>query len=155
METRYDAADQVSAVITYAEPLSQTTGGGPYNEAQLRAMLAPQAADSAEYRYYDGNGRLAMTVGGTGNVAAMRYDGNGNLVERIVYANRLPAASIGATQRPAAPPASPVYDQHQRMVYDALNRAVLQVDGLGAWCASASMPMAMCWSAWLMRAAFR
>ncbi|WZB75879.1 hypothetical protein WJ972_07340 [Achromobacter insuavis] len=131
VETRYDAANQVSAVITYTEPLSQTFGGGLYNEAQLRAMLAPRAADAAEYRYYDGNGRLAMTVGGTGNVAAMRYDGNGNLVERIAYANRLPTASIGTTQRPAEPPASPVHDQHQRTVYDALNRAVFQVDGLG------------------------
>ncbi|HCH0556866.1 TPA: RHS repeat protein, partial [Pseudomonas aeruginosa] len=131
VETRYDAAGQISAEIAYAVPLGQAPGGGPYSEAQLRAMLVRHAADAVEYRYYDGNGRLAMTVGGAGNVVEMRYDGNGNLVERIAYANRLPMTRVGTIERPDAPPASPIYDQRQRMIYDALNRAVLQVDGLG------------------------
>ena len=131
LETRYDGANQVVATIAYATPLGATPAGAAFTEAELRGLVKPQAADVTEYRYYDGNGRVAMTVSGTGNVVAMRYDGNGNLVERTAYATRLAASAVGSAQMPDAPPASAAYDQRQRTVYDALNRAVFMVDGLG------------------------
>ncbi|MCZ8384134.1 LysM peptidoglycan-binding domain-containing protein [Achromobacter xylosoxidans] len=131
LETRYDAANQVLGTIAYATPLDRASLTFAPSDFQMRGLVKPNAADLAEYRYYDSAGRLAMTVSGTGNVVAMRYDGNGNLIERTAYATRLPAASVGAAQMPALPMASPIYDQRQRTVYDALNRAVFQIDGLG------------------------
>lgn len=131
LQTRYDDANQVIGTIAYATPVDKASLTFAPSDFQMRGLVKPHAADVAEYRYYDSAGRLAMTVSGTGNVVAMRYDGNGNLIERIAYATRLPSASIGAAQTPALPTASPTYDQRQRTVYDALNRAVFQIDGMG------------------------
>ncbi len=131
VETRYDAADQVIGTVSYAAPVSLSASGAPPSESQLRALLKPGSADISEYRYYNADGRVAMTVSGTGNVVTYRYDGNGNVVERTAYANRLPASSIGSAQMPAAPQANSVYDERQRSVYDALDRAIFQIDGAG------------------------
>jgi len=131
VETRYDAADQVIGTISYATPVDLKSTVPLPSEIQLRGLIKPDSADIAEYRYYNADGRIAMTVSGTGNVVTYRYDGNGNVVERTAYANRLPAASVGAAQMPAAPQANAFYDQRQRTVYDALDRPIFQVDGAG------------------------
>ncbi|UIP21724.1 LysM peptidoglycan-binding domain-containing protein [Achromobacter deleyi] len=131
VETRYDAADQIIGTVSYATPVDLTAAGPLPSEAQLRALLKPQSADIAEYRYYNAASRLAMTVSGTGNVVTYRYDGNGNVIDRTAYANRLPAEFIGAPSMPDAPQPNSFYDQHQRTVYDALDRAIFQIDGAG------------------------
>jgi len=131
VETRYDAADQVIGTIAFATPVVWEASAAPPSEAQLLALIKPNAADISEYRYYNADGRMAMTVSGTGNVVTYRYDGNGNVVERIAYADRLPATSIGSAQMPAPPQVNSFYDERVRTVYDALDRAIFQVDGAG------------------------
>ena len=127
VESRYDAAGRVVATLGYATPIVLQGLGQQATDAQVRALLKPQAGDQAEYRYYGADARLAMTVSALGAVVTYRYDASGNLAERTAYANRLPAASIGTAAMPAAPAVDMAYDQRQRTVYDALGRAVLQV----------------------------
>ena len=132
VQTRYDAAGQVIGTVAYVTRRCGSEGGAHRQRLRAARPAKPNPADVSEYRYYTAGGRLAMTVSGTGDVVSYAYDGNGNVTERIAYATRLPAArSIGAAQMPAPPQLNPVYDQRQRTVYDALDRAVFQVDALG------------------------
>lgn len=131
-ENRYDAAGQVTGTTRYATTVSLAKLSQTPTEAEVRALLAPAANDIREYRYYTAGGRLAMTVDATGAVVTYRYDANGNVLERTAHANRLAAASIGTAAMPKAPAVDIAHDLRMRTVYDALNRAVYQMDGTGA-----------------------
>lgn len=131
-ENRYDAAGQVTGTTRYSVPIALATLPQAPTEAQVRALLAPAATDVREFRYYTAGGRLAMTVDALGAVVTYRYDANGNVLERVAHANRLAAASIGTAAMPKAPAVDIAHDLRTRTVYDALNRAIYQMDGTGA-----------------------
>jgi YD repeat-containing protein len=48
-------------------------------------MLAPSGADRADYRFYDGAGRLSYTVDGEGGVVEYRYDAAGRVLDQFTY----------------------------------------------------------------------
>jgi YD repeat-containing protein len=131
-ESRYDAAGQVTGTTRYSTPIAMNTLSQTPTEAQVRALLAPAATDVREFRYYTAGGRLAMTVDASGAVVTYRYDANGNVLERVAHANRLAAAAIGTAAMPKAPAVDIAHDLRTRTVYDALNRAIYQLDGTGA-----------------------
>jgi len=79
-------------------------------------------------RTYDKGGRLVATVNLRGEVVHFKYDGNGNVVERTGFANRVTSWTPGTVPRPATDGAR---DQVERTINDELNRAIYLIDGAG------------------------
>ncbi|NML48462.1 LysM peptidoglycan-binding domain-containing protein [Ramlibacter sp. G-1-2-2] len=125
----YDTAGRQVRSVSYAKPIDLANLGLTPTAAQVQALLMPQtAADQVENRVYDRDGRVAATVDGLGAVVIYGYDANGNVVNRIAYAN--PLASWTPGTMPAPTPNYPC-DQQVRTVYDALNRAIYTMDAMG------------------------
>lgn len=95
------------------------------------ADLEPDPGDSEIHTLYDRDGRVSHTITADGGVVTMRYDGNGNLIERRAYAHAI-------DMRDWAPGAIPVvladdaHDARQRFLHDAANRVIAMLDGSGA-----------------------
>ena len=137
VQTRYDAAGQVIGTVAYVTPVD-LKGALTVSDFELRGLLKPNPADVSEYRYYTAGGRLAMTVSGTGDVVSYAYDGNGNVTERIAYATRLPAASIGAAQMPAPPQLNPSTTSASARSMTRWTARSSRWMPWAAWCASAT-----------------
>jgi len=130
--TRYDAEGRVVQTIGYATPIDTTGLPAAPTIAQLDAKVVVNAArDSVEHRVLDKDGRLVATVNGLGEVVKYTYDANGNVIERVAYANRIAMAGWTAGTVPA-PTADAARDLRLRSVYDQLNRAIYTIDGVGA-----------------------
>ncbi|MGJ3704011.1 LysM peptidoglycan-binding domain-containing protein [Variovorax sp. AFSI2.2] len=130
--TRYDAEGRVVQTIGYATAVDMTGLPAAPTIAQLDAKVVVNAArDSVEHRVLDKDGRQVATVNGLGEVVKYTYDANGNVIERMAYANRIALASWTVGTVPA-PTADAARDLRLRSVYDQLNRATYTIDGVGA-----------------------
>ncbi|MDB5856274.1 MAG: rane protein of unknown function [Herminiimonas sp.] len=131
-ENRYDAAGRLAGITRYATAIAMAGLAAAPTLAQVRERLAPTPErDAVENRAYDKDGRLSFSMDGTGAFTRYAYDANGNVIERLAYANRIDPSTWNGTLT-LAPLADPAHDQHQRVVYDALNRALYSIDGSGA-----------------------
>ncbi len=133
----YDANGNVIERITYANRIDLATwvpGTPPAIVEDFNG--SDQAAHDVRVRtVYDAMNRATFTLDGTGAVVAQKYDGNGNVIERIAYATTLspsPEATETALAEAVAAIDDPLRDAHIRRVYDGLNRLVYSVDGLGS-----------------------
>ena len=128
-ETRYDANGRVIQQIGYANALNLTGLVNPTSATEVKARLVLDASrDVAQRQVYDRDGRLAYRISGVGAVTQMRYDGNGNLLSKTVFANLLASPD----SLPSSVQADVLRDQTVTYVYDALNRVSYSVDGVGA-----------------------
>ncbi|MBL0393036.1 LysM peptidoglycan-binding domain-containing protein [Ramlibacter monticola] len=128
----YDAAGRVNKTVVYATPISTIALGAAPTVAEVAArVVASPAQDQVQHRVYDRDGRLAATLDGTGGVTKFVYDANGNVVSRTAYAARVAMDGWVAGTVPA-PVADATRDETTRTVYDALDRAVFTVNGVGA-----------------------
>ncbi|RKP52534.1 LysM peptidoglycan-binding domain-containing protein [Trinickia fusca] len=126
----YDADGNVIRTIAYAAPIDLS---------QLRtANLAAVAAggdDRVATFAYDALGRQVYAVDAMGGVTQQVFDANGNVVERIAYANRLAATGLATSTALAALKASiapdAANDRTARTVFDSANRQVFAIDALG------------------------
>jgi YD repeat-containing protein len=127
--TQYDADGRVARTIAYATPIDPSRLGSAPASAQIAALVQPHAgSDVSQSNVYDGDGRLSYTVDGVGGVVHYVYDGDGNVIERIQYANRVSGYTGGVPQVVA----DSAHDTDVRTVYDAQNRAIFTIDGTGA-----------------------
>ncbi|MFT7724448.1 MAG: hypothetical protein QM788_16730 [Roseateles sp.] len=110
-------------VTTQAVVGGQSDVGTQAQFASFLATLSDPTRDRTTRYVYDGGGRLAYTQDALGGVVRNRYDGAGNVLERIGYARRLPT-SLAPTMAAfdAAVQADASYDHKTRFVYDALGR---------------------------------
>ncbi|MET3517893.1 YD repeat-containing protein, partial [Pseudacidovorax sp. 1753] len=132
--TKYDAEGRVSQTTAYAAPIDVTDLSAAPSVSQLEAKaaaIANAAKDATEYRVRDKDGRLTATVNGLGEVVRYIYDANGNVTDRLAYANRITLATWTVGTLPA-PAADSSRDLRLRSVYDQLNRATYTIDGIGA-----------------------
>jgi len=128
----YDAAGRVIATTSYAQPIALANLPQQASVADIAArVIATPGQDALEQRVYDKDGRVRYTIDGAGGVTAFGYDGNGNVTERIGYANRIDLNAWVPGTTPAVV-ADPARDTHVRTVYDANNRAIYSIDGTGA-----------------------
>ena len=101
----------------------------------LPVPVADAARDQVVRTVYDALNRATYTIDGTGGVVAQKYDGQGNVIERIAYATRVspgtPATAADLSAAVAAI-ASPGRDAVVRNTFDAAGRLVYSLDGLGA-----------------------
>src|SRR5207302_9091240 len=86
----YDAQGRIVRSTAYATPINTAGLGAAPALADVQSRLVATAGrDIVDNRIYDHDGRLSASVDGTGGVTAYTYDANGNVVDRIVYANRI------------------------------------------------------------------
>ncbi|MGC3997735.1 MAG: calcium-binding protein [Anaeromyxobacter sp.] len=96
--------------------------------------IADDARDLRIQTVYDLADRAKYTLDATGGVVELKYDANGNVLDRIAYARTI-AASTAATDAAItsalASVKNPVLDRHAYAVYDAANRRTWSIDGTG------------------------
>jgi YD repeat-containing protein len=129
--THYDADGRVSSTTSYATPIS-TSGLTPTAAAIAARIVANALRDQTQYNVYNADGQLTWTVDGAGAVTSRTYDGAGNVVRTVSYANRIDIANIGAPGFVPNPVIDVAHDRVTQTVYDALNRATYTLDGTGA-----------------------
>jgi len=128
----YDAEGRLTRTTAYAQAISLGGWGNAVPTAAIAARVAAlPGQDRSNSRVYDHDGHLRFAVDGSGAVQQYIYDANGNVVERIDYANRIDMAEWDGRSAPA-PVADAAHDAHARTAYDALNRAVYSLDASGA-----------------------
>ncbi|MDM0122209.1 LysM peptidoglycan-binding domain-containing protein [Variovorax arabinosiphilus] len=128
----YDAEGRIVRTQVYAAAvsLSGLPTSPSLSDIESRAV-ANTAADHVEHRVFDKDGRLVATVSGLGEVVKFTYDPNGNVIERVAYAQRIALSGWVAGSVPS-PAVDAMHDQRVRVVYDVLNRATHTIDGTGA-----------------------
>lgn len=132
----YDAQGRVSKTVAYAKPISLTAPSAlpampSVSDISGRIAAIVSAGDVVEHRIYDHVDRMQATVDGTGAVVKYTYDANGQVTERVAYANRINLGSWTPGTNPAVTP-DESRDERERVVYDALGRAVYTVNGTGS-----------------------
>jgi YD repeat-containing protein len=128
----YDGNGNVVLHVTYA-----TRDEGAWSPESPTALEDP-AHDLITRTVYDAGDRAIFVLGNAGGLVASAYDANGNVIDRVAYAQKLPAGSALAPQTAsglaavAASLADAAHDEHTRCVYDSANRLTWSVDGMGA-----------------------
>ena len=146
-EVAYDAAGRATMTRSYAKVANIAGLATAPSEADMAALvtaqaLANDAQDEVNYRIYDRDGRLVMTVDGTGGVIEIDYDSAGRKVLERRYAQ---AAALSATLRGqlragtatidtvrALAGVNAAKDVQTRYVYDAAGQVVFMLDAVGA-----------------------
>nr|WP_282581100.1 LysM peptidoglycan-binding domain-containing protein [Ralstonia insidiosa] len=135
-QNAYDAQGRLTTTTAYANRVSLSGLADAPTLADVAGRInADPAHDEAQSRVYDADGRLHYTVDGAGSVVRYTYDANGNVVDRVAYANAIPAgtpATETALSAAVAGVADASRDAHVRNAYDASNRLIWSVDGTGA-----------------------
>lgn len=121
----YDGNGNVVERVAYANELAAGTPLTAEALTNAQAGLADAAHDARVRRTYDAANRLVFSADGTGAVTGQSFDGNGNLVQQVVYATR-----IGAGASPDSVVASED-DRVSLMAYDAANRMRWSIDAMG------------------------
>jgi YD repeat-containing protein len=129
--TRYDANGRIASTVAYAQAIPLDSLPVAAYLAAITARLQASPGDQSSSRVYDRDGRVAATVDGTGAVVTYRYDGNGNAIERRAYARPIALASWRPGTLPTVQP-DDAHDLRLRTWYDAANRAIASIDGVGA-----------------------
>ncbi|MFT4171341.1 MAG: LysM peptidoglycan-binding domain-containing protein [Rhodocyclaceae bacterium] len=128
----YDADGRLSSTTQYLQPIGMAGLGTTVTENDVVGRLPAVSGATAitNNRVYDRDGRLSYTIDGVGGVVSYTYDGNGNVTGRRAYANTI---TRGAWTEGTAPNvvADGSRDLIIRTVYDALNRIVFTIDGVG------------------------
>ncbi|MWL90506.1 LysM peptidoglycan-binding domain-containing protein [Cupriavidus sp. SW-Y-13] len=127
----YDAEGHVVRSVAYASPIALAGLPASLTIADIAGRIAASAAsDGVTSSVFDATGRLRFTVDGTGAVVEYKYDANGNVVERVAYANRIDLSKWDGKATPAVT-ADAAHDQRVRSVYDDLNRPIYTIDASG------------------------
>ncbi|GAA4797439.1 putative Ig domain-containing protein [Lysobacter hankyongensis] len=146
-EVVYDAAGRATMTRSYAKVATITGLPLAPTEAEMSALVAAQtlandAQDEVNYRIYDRDGRLVMTVDGTGGVIEIDYDSAGRKVLERRYAQPAALSASLRTQLAAGTAtidtvralagANAAKDVQIRFVYDAAGQVVFVLDAIGA-----------------------
>jgi len=147
-ETKYDEAGRVAFTRRYATTVAPIAAD--VDRIAESGFMPPTAsnADRREQRVYDRDGREVYRIedvkGVSDNVALVtqkEYDANGNVIRTRVFAKAIPAGEVYETLAEVAsalqgagndPSTLSAEDRVQSTAYDARDRAVFTVDGLGA-----------------------
>lgn len=127
----YDANGRVIERIAYANRITLSA----WTAGTVPAPTADASRDQRTRTVYDALGRATFTIDGVGAVVKQIYDGNGNVVERIAYANVAPVATAATRDdltAAVALAANNTRDMRERFVYDRADRVSWRADGAGA-----------------------
>jgi len=137
--TAYDGEGRVARTIGYATALTSGALAGLTDaptEAQITSVLTTSSTtDQSTAFIYDDDGRLVFTLDGVGRLSETIYDGSGNIIRQILYANPY---TVSSTPTEAAvrdwlddPGRMVPEDRITRATYDGANRQVYGIDAEG------------------------
>lgn len=127
----YDKSGNVTERLAYATPIDLATWNGVGDPP---AVTDP-AHDQATRTVYDAIGRPIYIVDAYGALTTLKYDTNGNVTDKVVYAKPVPAGTAvtaSALKSAITSLADAAHDVHERNVYDAANRLTWTVNGVGS-----------------------
>ena len=127
----YNAENQVTFTKSYTKSISLSGLGNIVSQSDIQSRIVNSVNDSVVNRLYDKDGRITYTVDGTGSVTHYTYDKNGNVIDQVTYANRINLATWTSNTIPQVT-ADPYHDLEIRTIYDAANRAIYSINGIGA-----------------------
>jgi len=131
-QNSYDAQGRLTRTIEYAKAVTLSSlTANPTLTAVTNALTSSSTFDVVNHHVYDKDGRVAYDVDGLGGVTAYQYDGNGNVISRLTYANRINMSGWTPGTAPT-PQTDSTRDMLVRTVYDVLNRPIYVIDGTGA-----------------------
>ncbi|WP_286713027.1 hypothetical protein, partial [Sphingomonas sp. 67-41] len=131
----YDGAGRLVRTMGYANKLSS---------GQIAALIAnpvsgvllpgSSAGDRASRSFFDKDGLLLGTLDGEGYLSRTLYDGAGQVIETIAYANATGTAyrAAGTLDQLATSAGTSGADRHVHFVYDGQGLLRYQIDPLGA-----------------------
>ncbi|QSI28274.1 LysM peptidoglycan-binding domain-containing protein [Variovorax sp. RKNM96] len=129
----YDANGNVTESRAYATALTSTAFGN-WNGTSAPPVAADATRDQRIRTVYDTANRATWNVDALGDVTQYTYDALGNVVAKRSYSTPLTPTALASWDGRTAP--APVlddaHDQRVRNVYDAANRLIWSVDGIGA-----------------------
>jgi len=130
-ERRYDANGNVTQQTGYARLLAADVLQGQLNEQKIATALQADAADRRSTTLYDAANRAQYSVDAMGYVTHHSYDGAGNLVKVVRYANaaKLARDADGKLQLQAL--SASAQDRTEHRHYDAAARLRFKIDALG------------------------
>jgi YD repeat-containing protein len=131
-QTFHDKAGRGIKTVDHAVAVAVGLLGTAPTVAQVQALVVVDAlSDVVQHRVFDRDGRLVATMDGMGSVVRFAHDANGNVVNQVASATRINPASWTPGTLPAVLEDF-ASDQRTATVYDALDRAIYTIDGLGA-----------------------
>ncbi|MBI2305748.1 MAG: RHS repeat protein, partial [Rhodocyclales bacterium] len=140
LKNDHDANGRILQRTAYANALDLAgLAGDPGLAAIADLVTADPARDRTTRHVYDADGRERFAIDAIGAVTEHRYDANGNVVQRIRYANALQGtlAPGSAPQIAASAPADGAYvvtgaaDRVTTSGYDAANRLSSRTEAFG------------------------
>lgn len=140
-EYRYNQDNQLVQTVAHATALtaaalaSLVDAGGNVTQVALATIVpAANALDIVGWNFYDNAGRLAKTRDGLAYVTEFKYDGAGQLVAQLRYANAATGAvslATLATDAAATPTVNAAADRITRNFYDNDGLLLGTLDGAG------------------------
>jgi YD repeat-containing protein len=127
----YDANGNVVTRVGHAQSIALAS----WVPGTVPTLASDPARDSRWSAVYDALNRVTYTLDGVGAVTWQRYDGNGNVLERVAYAaavattTSLTAAALSAA---VAAVANAQRDARSLNVYDNAGRLTWTAEGTGA-----------------------
>ena len=146
-EVVYDANGNATATRRYAKAATIAALAAAPSEADMAALVAAQllendARDDVVYRIYDRDGRLVMSIDGTGATIELHYDSAGRKTTERRYSQpatltaslraQLKAGTATADGVRAVIAINAAKDMLVRYVYDAAGEIAFTIDAVGA-----------------------
>jgi YD repeat-containing protein len=132
VQSIYDANGNVVERIGYAHAIPTSTAATVAAVSAAVATIADPVHDVNSRLVYDAANRVNYVIDGVGAVTQNVYDANGNLIQRIAYAEAIPTSTPAtdvAVSAALAPDAA--RDRNTCFTYDAANRLVYSLDAAG------------------------
>ncbi|SEL71591.1 YD repeat-containing protein, partial [Roseateles sp. YR242] len=136
--TTYDAAGRLLAVVQGSNAAAKLGETRYQYDAAGRLLMSTDPTGASRWALYDDAGRKVADIDADGTLTEYIYHANNLLAGTIVHATRVDISRLAnAAGEPLAPslasirPAANAADQREWRVYDAANRLVQVIDGLG------------------------
>lgn len=134
-ESRYDGEGRITATVLYAQTITLDSTPTLAEVVAWAAVTANAAGARAERHFHDEDGRLVYTVDALNAVSEKRYDGAGNVVATVRYANAIaldstPTFSEVRDWAEDTEPNNAAGARVERHFYDAAGRLYFTVDAL-------------------------
>lgn len=129
-EYRYDAEGRLIQSIEYAQKVDEQQLGGLDLE-----LIRPthSSKDRYNWTFYNQYNQIAYQVDATGAIIGYRYDAQGQLTEKIAYAERIAITNLfDAIKSGTITPAENANDRHYRYYYDIAGRLQAEINAEGA-----------------------
>lgn len=131
----YDSNNNVIQTIAYSESIAAADYASIAQVEAALVLAADSAAEQQAWSVYDANGLALFNIDSLGYVTANTYDGNGNLLRSVQYAQAIDTAVLNDTidnrsQLESLLAAHPD-NRVTRFTYDAASRLVYTLDAAG------------------------